>query len=331
MLDQPHNDVHTGSDHDWSLKHDGVPSAAQERFPHDHKFGQDKKRQGELRTTIVVAVTAAMMVVEITAGIAFGSMALLADGLHMASHAVALTVTLVAYILARRFAGDRRLSFGTGKVNALGGFASAVLLAGFAFIMVIESVGRFIEPIPIQFDHALIVAIVGLFVNGASALLLGHGHDHGGDHHGHDHAHHHDHNLRAAYLHVLADALTSVLAIFALLAGKYANASFLDPAMGIVGAALVGRWSYGLLKETGLVLVDRQADDAVLTKVTRALTNIGAKVLDLHIWSIGPGINAAAIVIEARTQNCPATLRAALPTDARIVHATIEVHYSSAA
>src|SRR5690606_25817546 len=218
---------------------------------HDHVFGVDTPRPGERRTAIVVGITAVMMVVEITGGIMFGSMALLADGLHMASHAVALTVTLLAYVLARRWARDPRFSFGTGKLNPLGAFTSAVLLAGFAAIMAIESFQRFLEPVAIQFDQALWVAGIGLVVNGASALLLshdhshdhghshGHGHSHSHGHHDHDHDHdhdhapHHDHNLRAAYLHVVADALTSVLAIVALLAGKYLGANWMDPAMGM--------------------------------------------------------------------------------------------------
>jgi len=218
---------------------------------HDHSFGQDVRRPGESRTLIVIGITAAMMVVEIAAGIAFGSMALLADGLHMGSHAAALTVTAVAYVYARRHAGDPRYSFGTGKVNALGGFSSAVLLAMFALLMVWESVHRFLNPVEIHFDRAILVAVIGLVVNGASALVLGTGHGHGhGDHHAddhdhardhgpHGHSHGHDHNLRAAYFHVLADALTSVLAIVALLAGKHLGLTWMDPAMGIVGAGLV--------------------------------------------------------------------------------------------
>lgn len=312
-----------------------------EPLPHEHIFGQDEKRPGENRTGVVVAVTASMMVVEIAAGVVFGSMALLADGLHMASHAVALGVTLVAYRMARRFAGDPRLSFGTGKINALAGFASAVLLAGFAFVMVIESIGRAVEPVPIQFDQALIVAVVGLVVNGGSALLLGHSHDHdhhhGHDHHhhshhghptghAHDHAHgHEDHNLRAAYLHVLADAVTSLLAIAALLAGKYANAVILDPAMGIVGAALVASWSYGLLKETGCILLDRQADLNLVDDVRTSIARVGATVVDLHLWSIGPGINAAAVTVEAQAGVSPDEIRKALPAKAKVVHATIEI------
>ena len=316
----------------------------------DHVFGQDRQRKGEGRTAIVVIVTTVMMTVEITGGILFGSMALLADGLHMASHAVALTVTLVAYVLARRYATDRRFSFGTGKVNSLAGFASAVMLAGFALLMVIESVQRIISPVAIQFDQALIVAVVGLAVNGASALLLGHGHDHGHDHghghhhahdhhdhehegHGHDHHHAHshahnhhhqeDHNLRAAYLHVLADAMTSVLAIIALLAGKLAGWSWLDPVMGIVGAALVTHWSWGLLKQTGSVLLDRQVPQAELDEIRESLERDDDRVIDLHVWAIGPGIEAAEIVIRTTSTRTPDDYRTRLPPD--ILHAVIEV------
>lgn len=312
----------------------------------DHVFGQDKPRKGELRTAIVVAVTTVMMVVEITGGVLFGSMALLADGLHMASHAVALGVTLIAYVLARRYAADRRLSFGTGKVNALAGFASAVLLAGFSLLMIVESVQRMLSPVAILFDQALIVAVVGLVVNGASALLLSHGHDHDHDHdhgHGHDHhhshhdhdhaddhhhrdghAHHHDHNLKAAYLHVLADALTSVLAIIALLAGKFAGWSWLDPVMGIVGAVLVAHWSWGLLRQTGAVLLDRQVPSDELDDIKDRLErDPGDTVLDLHVWSIGPGIEAAEIVIRSPDGRSADEFRTRLPRD--IVHAVIEI------
>ena len=253
-------------------------------WEHGHSFGLDRRRPGERRTLIVALLTAATMVVEIVAGIAFGSMALLADGLHMASHSVALGLALFAYIYCRRHAGDPRFAFGTGKVNSLGGYTSALLLAGFAFYMVVESVSRLLTPVPIVFDAAIAVAVIGLIVNGVSVLILdvrhhahdhdpdahrhgpevpgphhGHGHSHG---HGHDHGHGHghaDHNLRGAYLHVLADALTSLLAIVALLAGKYLGAVWMDPAMGIVGAILVGRWAYGLLRDSGHTLLDRQA------------------------------------------------------------------------
>ena len=304
----------------------------------DHVFGQDRPRRGEARTAIVVAVTAVMMAAEIVGGIAFGSMALLADGLHMASHTLALGVTLLAYILARRYARDRRLSFGTGKVNALAGFTSAVLLAGFSLLMAVESGQRLMAPIAIQFDQALVVATIGLAVNGASALLLHQGGDagHAHGHHGHAHdAHAHadhsagshphppDHNLRAAYLHVLADALTSILAILALLVGKFAGWSWMDPLMGLAGAALVAHWSWGLLKQTGAVLLDRQPPQHELDALKRRLESDGDKVLDLHVWSIGPGIEAAEIVIRTASGRTADDYRTRLPDD--IVHSVIEV------
>lgn len=327
-------DGHTHHDHDHAHGHDHEHAPQHSHGGDagiDHVFGQDRKRGGEGRTAIVVAVTAVMMIVEIMGGIIYGSMALLADGLHMASHAVALSVTLIAYIFARKYSADRRFSFGTGKVNALAGFSSAVMLAGFAFVMVIESAQRLVSPVAIQFDQALIVAVIGLAVNGASALLLGHGHDdehHHDDHHHdhHHHGHHHDHNLKAAYLHVLADAMTSVLAIAALLGAKFAGWSWLDPAMGIVGAALVAHWSWGLLKQTGSVLLDRQASPALLAEVTAALQSDGhSEVDDLHIWSIGPGINAAEIVIDHAHDHTVADYRSRLPAHANIVHAVIEI------
>src|SRR5262245_1975996 len=222
------------------------------RWRHDHSFGQERKRPGESRTLIVIAITAGMMVVEIAAGLVFGSMALLADGLHMASHAAALGINALAYVYARRHAHDDSYSFGTGKVNTLGGFTGAVLLAGFAFLMASESVQRLISPVTIAFNQAIFVAVLGLVVNGVSRLVLGHGHDHdeeGTDDDDHEHPetphHHRDHNLVSAYLHVLADALTSLLAIVALLAAKYLGLNFMDPLMGIVGAFLVARWSLG--------------------------------------------------------------------------------------
>ena len=202
---------------------------------HDHTFGQELQRPGEIRTWIVIALTGSMMVIEVAGGLVFGSMALLADGLHMASHAVALAINAVAYVYARRHAADARFSFGTGKVNALGGFTGAILLAGFALLMAYESVERIVNPVEIQFTNAIIVACMGLLTNGASVFILG----------VHNHDHDHGHNLRAAYFHVLADALTSFTAIFALLAGRYFDAVWLDPVMGIVGSLLVARWSIG--------------------------------------------------------------------------------------
>jgi cation diffusion facilitator family transporter len=304
---------------------------------HDHSFGQDVRRPGESRTLIVIGITAAMMVVEVAAGIAFGSMALLADGLHMGSHAAALTVTAVAYVYARRHANDPRYSFGTGKVNALGGFSSAVLLAMFSLLMIWESGDRFLNPVEIRFDRAILVAVIGLVVNGASALVLGgghghahhHGHDHddGHDHgDGHDHSDDHDHNLRAAYLHVLADALTSVLAIVALLAGKHLGLNWMDPAMGIVGAGLVARWSWGLLRDTTRVLLDRQALPEIRERIRAAIEEDGGgRVTDLHLWCIGPGIYAVSLSVVTPDPRPPGHYKERLPRGAGLVHATVEV------
>jgi cation diffusion facilitator family transporter len=280
---------------------------------------------------LIVGLTAIMMVVEIWSGLIYGSMALLADGLHMASHTTALGIAVFAYILSRRLAANTSFAFGVGKINSLAGFGSAVLLLGFAVIMATESLDRLANPTAIAFDQALIVAVVGLVVNAVSAWVListphdHHGHDHGHD--DHDDHHGHDHNLRAAYLHVLADALTSFLAIFALLAGKYMGAAWLDPAMGIVGSILVARWSYGLIKDSAVVLLDKQADQAVQDKLRTAIeVDTQDRITDLHVWSIGHGILAAEITVISDEPKPSIEYKQRIPDSLNIVHATIEVN-----
>src|SRR5262245_29022087 len=312
------------------------------RWRHEHSFGQDRRRPGESRTQLVIAITATMMVVEIAAGVLFGSMALLADGLHMASHAVALGINAYAYAYARRHAHDASYSFGTGKVNTLGGFTGAVLLAAFALLMVSESVQRLVTPVPIAFNQAIWVAVLGLVVNGVSMLILGHRHDghghdddhdhdhddHDHDHDGHEHARGgHDHNLASAYLHVLADALTSLLAIVALLAAKYFGLTWMDPLMGLVGAVLVARWSFGLLKTTTAVLLDRSASDEARAAVKEAIERVdGNRVVDLHVWCIGLNLYAVVLTVVTPQPRAPEHYKALLPADLHIVHATVEVY-----
>jgi len=292
---------------------------------HDHTFGQDKKRPGEARTFIVIAVTAMMMVIEITAGVLYGSMALLADGLHMASHAAALTINAFAYVYARKNANNPEFSFGTGKVNALGGFSGAILLGVFAIFMVWESGNRLIDPVEISFNQAIIVAIVGLVVNGASALILGvkeEDHQHGG----HKLAHKSDQNLKSAYLHVITDALTSVLAIVALLTAKYFGYVWMDPIMGIVGAILITRWSIGLLRSTSDILLDKQASKEMQDKIIQIIESDGeSKVADLHVWSIGPDIYSALISIVSNSATTPAEYKARMPGELGLNHVSIEV------
>lgn len=302
-----------------------------EDWHHDHTFGQEKRRPGESRTFIVIGITALMMTVELIAGVIYGSMALLADGLHMASHAAALSISAFAYIYARRNARNSAYSFGTGKVNALGGFTGAVLLAIFALFMGFESILRMLNPVEIVFNQAIFVAILGLLVNGACVFILGgadHKHDHH-DHHAHGH-HHHDHNLKSAYLHVMADALTSILAIFALLAGKYFGLIWMDPAMGIVGAILVARWSYGLLGSTSEVLLDQQAPEELQESIRELVEADGdTRVTDLHVWSIGPEIYSAQIAVVAHSPLAPVEYKALIPGSLGLVHLAIEVHLCS--
>ena len=302
---------------------------SEHKWRHDHAFGQEQTRVGERRTFIVIAVTAVTMVVEIVSGIAFGSMALLADGLHMASHALALGIAAAAYVYTRRHAHDARYSFGSGKINALGGFVSALLLALFVVVMAVESVNRLFNPVDIIFNQAIAVAVLGLVVNGASLYILGGHHDGGGHAHGHSHGHD-DHNLRAAYLHVMADALTSILAILALLSAKYFGWNWMDPIMGIVGAVLVATWSWGMVRDTSHVLLDRQAPARIRVAMRAAIEGRGAsRVADLHVWSIGPNIYVAVITVVADEPKEPDHYKAMLPKDLGVVHTTVEVYRSS--
>ena len=294
---------------------------------HPHSFGLDTQQEGEKRTLIVLVITLITMVIEIAAGIAFGSIALWADGLHMGSHALALGISVLAYIYARKFATDPRFTFGTGKINALGGFTGAVFLGGFAIVMVWEGAERLFYPQPIIFDWAILVAVFGLIVNGVCAYILG-GHNHHGHDHSHDHSHdHEDLNLKSAYLHVLADALTSVVAIVALLAGKYYGALWMDPLMGFLGAALILRWSYSLIKETGMRLLDQRAPEAVRQGVKNAIeSQADTEIYDLHVWLIAPGAYAAIIGVVTHKAEPPNFYKSLIPDDLNIKHLTVEVH-----
>jgi cation diffusion facilitator family transporter len=265
-------------------------SSTLNQWQHQHNFIVENP-QGERRTNLVILITVIMMTVEISTGYMFGSMALLADGWHMGTHAAALSITVFAYTYARRHADNPRYSFSTGKVGVLGGFASAVVLGVFALFMGGESLKRLFSPVAIQFNEAIGVAIIGLLVNLVCAYLLHAKYDHDNDHgnaHRHDH-HHHDHNLRAAYLHVMADALTSFLAIFALLTGKHFGWVWMDPVMGIVGAIVITRWSIGLLRDTSRILLDKETTPELTAKIRSTIeADADNLVADLHVWQVSP-------------------------------------------
>ena len=304
---------------------------ALDQWHHSHDFTLDTA-EGERRTGMVVVLTFVMMVVEIIAGYLSGSMALLADGWHMGTHVAALGISVFAYRYARRHAANPAYSFGTGKVSALGGFASAVALAVVALMMGAESVTRLLRPETIHFNEAIAVAFIGLGVNLVSAWLLqvkgeaqGHGHDHHHHHHGHDH--HHDHNLRAAYLHVLADALTSLLAIVALFAGKYFGWIWMDAAMGLVGAALITRWGLSLAGETSRMLLDSAPEQPLLEEIRAAIEAGGdAHIADLHVWRLGPRHYGAIVSVVTDRPRSPAHYKALLEGIGQLEHVTIEVN-----
>lgn len=308
-------------------------------YAHDHAFLGAAHDENARRTRWVVLLTAVMMVGEIIAGHVTGSMALLADGFHMATHAGALSVAAGAYSYARRHVNDRTFSFGTGKVGDLAGFASAMVLGLIAFGIGVESVLRLFQPINVAFGEATVIAAVGLAVNIASAFLLsgGHHHHHEHDHHGHHHGHGHHHhghghgthqgdnNLRSAYIHVLADALTSVLAIAALLTGRYLGWVWMDPVMGIVGAVVIARWSWSLMRDTAAVLLDR-TDAHVAEEVRELVEQPGdARITDLHVWRVGPEAHAAIVGVVADPGVRGATIRDRLKPVHELAHLTVEI------
>lgn len=299
----------------------------EDRHYFDHIYLTAGHDQNARRTLWVTGLTAVTMVVEIIFGWLTGSMALLADGFHMATHAGALGVAAAAYGYARRHARNPRFTFGTGKVGDLSGFASALLLGATALFIAIESIMRFFEPVRVQFAEATLVAVVGLAINLISALLLGHDHSHdhehgGRDHDGHEpHKGHADNNLRAAYVHVLTDALTSVLAIAALLAGRYMGWWWLDPAVGILGAVVIARWAWGLMGDTAAILLDT-AEPWLMARIRRLAEDEGAVIRDLHVWRIGPHAHAAIISLAPGADIAAVRRRVqALP---RMEHVTVE-------
>ncbi|KQY13126.1 CDF family Co(II)/Ni(II) efflux transporter DmeF [Rhizobium sp. Root482] len=313
--------------------------------PHDHVFLGDNHVRNERRTWLVIAITATMMVVEIIAGTIYGSMALVADGWHMSTHAAAMLIAALAYLYARRNARNPRFTFGTGKIGELAAFASAVILALIALLIGWESLMRLYSPVAIDFSQAIVVAVVGLAVNLLCAWLLrgdhphhAHGHHHH-DHHGHHHDHHDHHghshgahghagdnNLRAAYLHVLADALTSVLAIVALILGSLYGWNWMDPAMGIVGALVISRWSWSLVRDAGGVLLDYvPGDEGLPREIRQAIEGEGDRITDLHVWQLGPGHHGAILAIRSASPLEPSNYKEKLSHIHELSHVTIEI------
>lgn len=308
-----------------------------EQWQHSHQFNI-KNNKAEKRTYYVLILTAITMLIEIVAGTVYGSMALLADGWHMGTHVAAFMITIFAYSYSRKYENHPKYSFGTGKVNVLAGFASAIALAVIALLMLIESLYRFIEPQTIHFNEAIVVAVIGLIVNVASMLMLHdhdhhhhHDHEHEEEHHGHTHhEHHHDHNLKAAYMHVLADALTSLFAIIALLLGKYYGWNWMDPLMGIVGGIIITKWSIGLMKESSPILLDENIHSSYEQKIKAAIENdADNRISDLHIWRISAHHYSAMISIVTHYPKKVEYYKELLKEFHKLSHITIEVNTCS--
>jgi len=293
-------------------------------WTHGHMFLGHGHGHAERRTRLAAGITAVFMVVEIAAGLAFGSMALLADGVHMATHVGALGLAAGAYWLARRHAQNTRFTFGSGKFGDLAAFTSAVILGLIGFGVAYESVMRLVSPVTVHYGEALPIAAIGLLVNIASAFVLHEPHEHD-----HDHAGHRDHNLRAAYVHVLADAATSVLAILALAAGLFFATAWLDPLVGLIGAGVIASWSYGLIRDSGLVLLDAE-DDPELARAIRTMieSEMNARVRDLHLWRLGPGHRGLIVSLVSPDQNTATRVRDALRERyADLSHVTVEIEF----
>ncbi len=296
-------------------------------WQHAHDYLGARHHRNERRTWFVVVLTAVMMVAEIVGGHIYGSMALVADGWHMSTHAGALGIAALAYWFSRRHTRDPRFTFGTGKLGELAAFASAIVLLIVALFIIYESGQRLLSPVAIDFGQAIVIAAIGLAVNVVSALLLYDKHDHAHDHDDQGHHHHHvDHNMRAAYIHVLADAMTSVLAIVALGAGLLYGWSFLDPVMGLVGALVIASWSVTLLRSAGAVLVDAVPDERLASTVRQRLEINGDRLCDLHLWRLGPGHTAVIASIVSDDPQTPDAYKERLRGVSGLSHVTIEVH-----
>jgi cation diffusion facilitator family transporter len=319
---------------------------------HNHVFLGEGHEQNERRTWVVIALCSFMMVAEIVGGLLFGSIALVADGLHMSTHASALLLAALAYNYARRHANDPRFTFGTGKLGDLAGFSSAIILAMIALLIGYEATMRFVWPVAIDFNEAIPIAVLGLMVNVASVFLLSggghdHGHPHGHSHAGHDHAHdeshekasavesiehehadgsaHRDNNMRAAIVHVLADAAVSLLVIIGLLFGRLLGWSWMDPVVGLVGAAVIAAWAYSLVRDTGAVLLDMNPDQRMAERMRAAIETDGDQITDLHLWRLGPGHLGANLSVATREQRGPEYYQTLLKRFRALSHVTVQV------